>query len=118
MPPEAAWFDEIDEDMQRYTDAIMIFLRTAGIHDDAYELTWLLNFPSYLFPNYKELVQYYEPITNACDSAIYVLTYPECFLNIIFHTFVFYWLIKFWCKNFQFKVYYYLNMNICILIFL
>ena len=74
MPPEAAWFDEIDEDMQRYTDAIMIFLRTAGIHDDAYELTWLSNFPSYLFPNYKELVQYYEPITNACDLAIYVLT--------------------------------------------
>ena len=52
----------------------MIFLRTAGIHDDANELTWLSNFPSYLFPNYKELVQYYEPITNACDSAIYVLT--------------------------------------------
>jgi len=74
MPPNIASLDYIQEDMPQYAGVIMSFLRAADIVDASDEASWLSPFPSCLFPNYKELVQYYEPITNACDSGIYVLT--------------------------------------------
>ena len=57
------------------------FLQTAGIILNADEHSWLSEYPSYLFPTFVELVEYYEPVTSDCDSGVYVLTAIDYICN-------------------------------------
>jgi hypothetical protein len=81
MPPEHTLSEKLHEDIQEYAHVIMVFLRATGLHDDENEMTWLSPSPAYIFPTYKELVQYYEPVTTDADSAIYVLTAIDFICN-------------------------------------
>ena len=60
---------------------VMQFLQTAGIILNAEEHSWLSEYPSYLFPTFVELFQYYESVTSDCDSGVYVLTAIDYICN-------------------------------------
>jgi len=81
MPPNFASLDYIPDDMRQYAGVIMCFLGAAGIVHSPDEVSCFSPFRSCLFPNYKVLVQYYGPITNACESGTYDLTATDYVSN-------------------------------------
>ena len=62
---------------------IIQFLQTAGMTLNADEHSWLSEYPSYLFPSYVEVVQYYEPVTSDCNSEVYILIAIDYICNSV-----------------------------------